>query len=186
MSSQDLQSIRSVKLPSTETLALRRKRKAEADAAAAAAPKKRLKKDTKLLSFGEDAEGDDEDDGDAQPDGRANGHRGGVRSAHDVRAALVTVSLQDPKTVAQLRHCCDRAIGLSQAGQIGATGSPFVRSAHGDVLPWVWSNFRVKIRPFIFDLALRTGFVFLAGPRGRAIGEGRHGEGCRAGSSGSG
>jgi len=68
------------------TPALRRKRKAEADAAAAAAPKKRLKKDTKLLSFGEDEEGDDDDaDGAAQPDAHAKGRRGGIRSAHDVR-----------------------------------------------------------------------------------------------------
>ena len=71
-----------------KTLGLHRKRKAEADAAAAAAPKKRLKKDTKLLSFGEDEEGPDGTDGPAQPDARANGHHGGIRSAHDVRTSI--------------------------------------------------------------------------------------------------
>ena len=75
----------------TRTMTLHRKRKAEADAAAAAAPKKKLKKDTKLLSFCEDAEGDD-GEGDMRPSTATNGHRGGIRSAHDVRSHATYVA----------------------------------------------------------------------------------------------
>jgi hypothetical protein len=83
----------------------------------------KLKKDTKLLSFGEDAEGDDDADA-SEPAAAQNGRRGGIRSAHDVwlslhRSVPACVLASNP-----LRRCC-----ISQCPGVAAAHEATISSA---------------------------------------------------------